>query len=66
MYVFEQSQAQKYGKIFLIFREISAKMMMKKKKGRIKKSLLRPFICLYNFFSQVKFNSSIAYITNYQ
>lgn len=26
MYVFEQAQAQKYGKIFLVFREIHAKV----------------------------------------
>ena len=31
IYVFVQSQAQKYDKIFLVFREIRAKMERKKK-----------------------------------
>ena len=35
MYVFEQAQAQKYGKIFLVFREIHAKVMKKKECPRI-------------------------------
>ena len=30
MYVFVQAQAQKYGKIFLVFRKIRAKVMKKK------------------------------------
>ena len=30
MYVFGQVQSQKYGKIFLVFREIVAKVMRKK------------------------------------
>ena len=50
MYVFVHSQAQKYGKIFLVFRIFRAKMEQKKERANKKKSLLRPFLCLYNFF----------------
>ena len=42
MYVFVHSQAQKYGKIFLVFRIFRAKMEQKKK-GRIKKIIITPF-----------------------
>ena len=31
MYIFEHSQSQKYGKIFLVFREIRAKVDAKKR-----------------------------------
>ena len=33
IYIFVQAQAQKYGKIFLIFREINAKMEQKKERA---------------------------------
>ena len=39
MYVFVRSQSQKYGKIFLVFREIRAKMEQKKERANKK--------CLY-------------------
>ena len=51
MYVFVHSQAQKYGKIFLVFRIFRAKMEQKKK-GRIKKyhyyALLSAFIISFS------------------
>ena len=42
MYVFEQAQSQKYGKIFLVFQEIREKMEQKKERAN-KICLITPF-----------------------
>ena len=42
MYVFVHSQAQKYGKIFLVFRIFRAKMEQKKERAN-KKIIITPF-----------------------
>ncbi len=49
MYVFVHSQSQKYGKIFLVFREIRAKMEQKKERANKKYHYYALLSALYSF-----------------